>query len=68
MEYGEHTYAGMERKQLINAYIKEGETVYFGNDIYDRELNINHEPMGEITGCDIVVIDPKGSAASYNVV
>lgn len=68
MEYGEHTYAGMERKQLIYAYIKEGETVYFGSDIYDSELNINHEPTGEITGCDIVVIDPKGSAASYDVV
>ena len=64
----DYTYAGLQRKQLIYAYIKAGETVYFGSDIADSQLDLDHNSTGAVTGVDIVVVDPSGNATAYDTV
>lgn len=67
-EYGDHQYIGLEREQIIYAYVKAGETVYFGSDIYNSQLDINHNLTESVTGADIVEIDPAGVAQAYDTV
>ncbi|MDD6237034.1 MAG: hypothetical protein PUB00_06600 [Clostridiales bacterium] len=68
MEYSINTYAEIERKQIIYAYVTAGETVYVGSDITESQLDINHNNTGAVTGVDIVVVNPSENSEPYDTV
>lgn len=68
MEYSINTYAEIERKQIIYAYVTAGETVYVDSDITESQLDINHNNNGAVTGVDIVVVDPSENSEPYDTV
>lgn len=60
--------AGVKRKTVIYAYLNQGEKAYFGSSVYNSMLDENDELQNRETKCDIVVTDPMGNVASYDVI
>ncbi|MCQ2552898.1 MAG: hypothetical protein MJ150_01145 [Clostridia bacterium] len=59
--------AGILRRTIIMAYLKAGETVYFGSSVSKSKQDINFNDTGKITGNDISVIFPNGTIKTYDV-
>lgn len=54
-EWTSKSTSGLVRHQIIKAFVKEGETVYFGSSVTKSEL----------LGGDIAIKDPNGSTTTY---
>ncbi|MEG1431383.1 SpaA isopeptide-forming pilin-related protein [Eubacterium sp.] len=54
-EWTNKTTSGLLRHQIIKAFVKEGETVYFGSSVTKSEL----------AGGDIAIKDPNGNTTTY---
>lgn len=60
--------AGIERKMKIMVYAKQGETLYFGSDIFDSMIDINESLKNTVSGADIVLIAPDGTRTAFDVI
>lgn len=67
-EWQNSSTIGLERKNIVYVYAFAGETVYFGSSVYNSRLGVDGKTLSSsVTGNDIVVIDPSGTATPYDV-
>ncbi|MCQ2560862.1 MAG: InlB B-repeat-containing protein [Clostridia bacterium] len=67
-EFVDGTTAGIERRNSIMCYLKEGEYAYFGSSMYNSQLDINFENKNADNHMDISVKDPAGNITKYDVI
>lgn len=53
-------YSVVPRRQIMYAYVKQGETVYLGSSVYASRFDKNNIVKSSATGCDIYVESPSG--------